>query len=97
MNRTLCFAVPKPSAKAIAASEEVNITSFDCTYNSETSKYDCLVEGVNSTEKYMVLSELKMAANNGNYLPVKTDSPFFTSVLVKPGETFVAHHIFWAM
>ena len=85
---SLCFAVPKSSAKAIAASEEVNITSFDCTYNSETSKYDCLVEGVNSTEKYMVLSELKMAANNDNYMPVKTDSPFFTSVLVKPGESF---------
>ena len=47
----LCFAVPKPSSKAIAASEEVEITSFDCTYNSETSKYDCLVECVNSTEK----------------------------------------------
>lgn len=84
----LCFAVPKPSSKVIAASEEVEITSFDCTYNSETSKYDCLVEGINSTEKYMVLSELKMAANNDNYLPVKTDSPFFTSILVKPGESF---------
>ncbi len=83
-----CSSISKSLANTMAASEEVEITSFDCTYNSETSKYDCLVEGINSTEKYMVLSELKMAANNDNYLPVKTDSPFFTSILVKPGESF---------
>lgn len=88
----LCFAVPKPSSKAIAASEEVNITSFDCTYNSETSKYDCLVEGVNNTEKYMVLSELKMIANSNDYFPIKTDNPFFTSLLIKPGESFEAKY-----
>ena len=88
----LCFAVPKQSSKAIAASEEVNITSFDCTYNSETSKYDCLVEGVNNTEKYMVLSELKMIANSNDYFPIKTDNPFFTSLLIKPGESFEAKY-----
>lgn len=82
----------KPVVKASASSDQVNITSFDCAYNSETSKYDCLVEGVNSTEKYMVLSELKMIANSNDYFPIKTDNPFFTSLLIKPGESFEAKY-----
>ncbi len=82
----------KPAVKASASSDQVDITSFDCAYNSETSKYDCLVEGVNSTEKYMVLSELKMIANSTDYFPIKTDNPFFTSLLIKPGESFEAKY-----
>ena len=88
---SLCFVVPKPSSKAIAASEEVNITSFDCTYNSETGKYDCEVEGINSTDNYMRSLSLVTVDNFKSYSPLEDDNIFVNS-LVMPGEYFIMNY-----
>lgn len=85
---SLCFAVPKPSSKAIAASGKVNITSYDCTYNSETGKYDCEVEGINSTDNYMHSLLLVAVDNFKSYSPLEDDNIFVDS-LVMPGESFI--------
>ena len=92
---SLCFVVPKPSSKAIAASEKVNITSYDCTYNSETGKYDCEVEGINSTDNYMRSLRLVAVDDFKIYLPLEDDnifvnlSPQFRGGIIAQKETFV--------
>ena len=78
----------KLAVKASASSDQVNITSFDCTYNSETGKYDCEVEGINSTDNYMRSLSLVTVDNFKSYSPLEDDNIFVNS-LVMPGEYFI--------
>ncbi|MBO5578424.1 MAG: hypothetical protein J5955_04940 [Bacilli bacterium] len=82
------YHVSEATAKVSASSEQVEINAFSCTYNSETKKYDCVVEGTNNTGSYMFLSSLTMNIGSNSYKPIRDDSVFFTYSLVKPDDLF---------